>query len=178
MANLGIRPETRLRSSAFFDRIRVAGRRSPKANREHRLPISLHRRRPGTAIASSGTEIATIFARALQDLIAFLSGFEFNAHGVEKLAVENSESLDHHMSGEILCQPMNFLGDRAQSARSVINRIHRCDHGEEHLRCADIARGFVAPNVLFAGLEREPVAWPAGGIVRETPTSRPGMWRL
>ena len=109
--------------------------------------------------------------RALQDFVTLRTLLELHAYGVEKFAVENSESLGPHSIGEIFCQPMNFLGDGAQSAWAVINRIHRRDHGEEHLRCADVTGGFIAANVLFAGLKREPIAWSAGGIVRNADES-------
>src|SRR5438132_12047048 len=61
---------------------------------------------------------------------------------------------------------MDALRNRAQTARSMVNRIHRRDHGEEDLCRANIAGGFVAADVLFARLEREPIAWFALGIVR------------
>src|SRR5450755_2562402 len=61
---------------------------------------------------------------------------------------------------------MDAFRDGAESVGAMVDRIHRRDHREEHLRCADITRRFVSPNVLFAGLECKPVAWAAGGIMR------------
>ena len=61
---------------------------------------------------------------------------------------------------------MNALGDRAQTIRSVINRVHRCDDGEKHLRRADVARRFVATDVLLARLQREPIAGLSSRIMR------------
>ena len=61
---------------------------------------------------------------------------------------------------------MDALGDGAQAVRSVINRIHRCDDGEQNLRGADITRRFVATDVLLARLQREPITRPPVGIVR------------
>src|SRR5205085_6528017 len=49
--------------------------------------------------------------QVLKDFITFLSVLECNADGVEKLPVEHSESFDHQTSGEIVCQPVNLLGD-------------------------------------------------------------------
>ena len=60
---------------------------------------------------------------------------------------------------------MNAFCDLAQSAWAVIDGVHRGDHGEENLRRADITRRFVAADMLFAGLEREPVTGAAGRIV-------------
>jgi hypothetical protein len=39
----------------------------------------------------------------------------------------------------------------------VVNGIHRGHHSEEHLGRADVARRFVAADVLLAGLEREAI---------------------
>ena len=60
---------------------------------------------------------------------------------------------------------MNSLGDCAQTARAMINRVHRRDHGEKNLRRANVARRFVAADMLFARLERESIGWPTFGIV-------------
>ena len=72
-------------------------------------------------------------------------------------------------SAQTVCQltrqPMNTLGDRAQSVRSVINRIHRRDDGEKNLGRADVARRFVATDVLLARLQREAISRAAFGIV-------------
>ena len=72
---------------------------------------------------------------------------------------------------------VNALRDRAQAMRAVINGVHRGHDGEKHLRGADVTGGFVAADVLFARLQREPVRGPASASC-ETPTSRPGIWRL
>src|SRR4051812_10177422 len=42
-----------------------------------------------------------------------------------------------------------------QPLRPVITGIHRSDVGEQCLRCADVAGGFLAADVLLAGLQRE-----------------------
>ena len=49
---------------------------------------------------------------------------------------------------------MNAFRNGAQSLRSVINRIHGCHHRQQTLGGANVGCGFVAPNVLFSGLER------------------------
>ena len=48
----------------------------------------------------------------------------------------------------------------------MIDRIHRRDDGEKDLRRADVARRFVAPDVLLAGLQSESIGRTAFGIVR------------
>src|ERR1044071_7505232 len=49
----------------------------------------------------------------------------------------------------------------------MVDRVHRCDHGEEYLRRANITRRLIAADVLFTGLEGESVSRPAGCIVRD-----------
>ena len=59
----------------------------------------------------------------------------------------------------------------------MIDGVHRRHDREQHLRRADVARGFLAADVLLARLQREAIGGPAGGSF-ETPTRRPGIWRL
>ena len=66
---------------------------------------------------------------------------------------------------------MKVLGNFPQTARAVVNRVHRRDDGEEHLRRANVTRSFVAANVLLARLQCEPVRGPAFGVVRNTDES-------
>ena len=51
-------------------------------------------------------------------------------------------------------------GDRGQSPRSVVHRVHRGHHGQQHLRGADVAGRLFPADVLLAGLQREPVGRP------------------
>src|SRR5258707_13660728 len=60
---------------------------------------------------------------------------------------------------------MNSLGDCAQTAWAMIDRVHRRDHSEKNLRRANVARRFVAADMLFARLQREPISGPTFGIV-------------
>src|SRR5437763_255915 len=60
---------------------------------------------------------------------------------------------------------MNAFRDRAQAAWAVIDGIHGCNHSEENLRRANVARGFVASDMLFACLQREPVTGSTGRIM-------------
>src|SRR5207244_4841115 len=61
---------------------------------------------------------------------------------------------------------MDALGDCAQTARAVINRVHRRDDSEKNLRGANITGRFVAANVLLAGLQCESITRPAFSVVR------------
>ena len=57
--------------------------------------------------------------------------------------------------------------DPAQSIRAVINRVHRCHDGEQHLSGADVRGGLLTTDVLLARLQREAVRGPALGIHRD-----------
>ena len=57
--------------------------------------------------------------------------------------------------------------DPPQSLGAVVDRVHRGDDGEEHLRGADVARCLLAPDVLLARLKCHAQAGPAGAILRD-----------
>src|SRR5436309_892913 len=61
---------------------------------------------------------------------------------------------------------MNALGNRAQSFGAVINRIHRRNDGEENLCRADVARCFVAADVLLARLQGEAICGSTSSVMR------------
>ena len=49
------------------------------------------------------------------------------------------------------------LGDPLQAGRAVVDRVHARDHRRQDLRRADVRRRPLAPDVLLARLQREPV---------------------
>jgi hypothetical protein len=51
--------------------------------------------------------------------------------------------------------------DRGQAAGTVVHRVHRGHHGQQHLCGADVTGRLFPPDVLLAGLQREPVGRPA-----------------
>ena len=67
--------------------------------------------------------------------------------------------------GQAAGEVMHTTGNSPQSFRSMIDRIHRGHDREKHLRRADVARRFVAADVLLARLQREPVSGASGGIM-------------
>jgi hypothetical protein len=50
---------------------------------------------------------------------------------------------------------MDALRDLAESLGTVINGVESGEIGEQRLGCADVARGFFASDMLFAGLESQ-----------------------
>src|SRR5258708_23329754 len=61
---------------------------------------------------------------------------------------------------------MHALGDGAQTARAVINGIHRRNDGEKDLRRANVTGRFFAPDVLLARLQGQTIRGPTFGIAR------------
>ena len=63
--------------------------------------------------------------------------------------------------------PVHGPCDMAQAFGAVIDRVHRRDHGEQHLRGADVRGRLLAADVLFAGLQREAIGRRAARIHRQ-----------
>src|SRR6266576_2243025 len=63
---------------------------------------------------------------------------------------------------------MSALGDCPQTARTMIDRVHRRDDRQKNLRRANVTGGFVAANVLLARLQRKAISRSAFGIVRNS----------
>ena len=91
---------------------------------------------------------------------------EIDVDGVEELVVREGVAELLEAIGQAAGEVVHAARDPAQAFRSVINGIHRGHDGEEDLGRADVARRFVAPDVLLARLQREAIGGPAGGIVR------------
>ena len=62
---------------------------------------------------------------------------------------------------------MDAAGDAAQAVRTVVGAVHAGHDGQEHLCGADVARGAVALDVLFARLNRHAQGGCAGGIAAD-----------
>src|SRR5262249_46793754 len=73
--------------------------------------------------------------------------------------------------GQAAGEVMHTKGNSPQSFWSMIDCIHRGHDREKHLRCADIARRFVAADVLLTRLQREPVSGASRGIMGNTDQS-------
>ena len=52
---------------------------------------------------------------------------------------------------------MHAARNRLQALGTVIDRIHRSNHGQQDLRRANVRCRLLAPDVLLAGLQRQPV---------------------
>ena len=62
------------------------------------------------------------------------------------------------------CVQMDPLRNGAQTHRPVKHGIERCHHRQQRLRGTDIAGRLLAPDMLLAGLQRQPIGAVAAGI--------------
>ena len=70
--------------------------------------------------------------------------------------------------GEHLGETVNAARDPAKTLWAVINAVHARHDREEDLRGTDIARSFVAPDVLLTRLDREPKSSVSSHVLRDT----------
>ncbi|GAA3420666.1 hypothetical protein GCM10018952_64650 [Streptosporangium vulgare] len=86
-------------------------------------------------------------------------------HGVEEGVVHDLDAALAQALGEHDGVPVGAPADPAQALGAVVDGVHAGDHGEQHLRGADVAGGLLAADVLLAGLEREPVRGAPVGVL-------------
>ena len=85
---------------------------------------------------------------------------------VEKARHQHLKTDPAQAFGDDARHTVNASRDPAKTFRPVIDRVHRGDHREQHLRGADVRRRLLATNVLLARLQREAVRMAAVGIDR------------
>ena len=66
---------------------------------------------------------------------------------------------------ELGSEGMDTFRDRTKTVRPMINRVHRRHDSEEDLRRANIARCFIATDVLLARLHCETISGATVGVV-------------
>ena len=76
---------------------------------------------------------------------------------VEKRVVDYGDAQPLQTGREDAGQAMDPRRDRRQPERPVIDRVHRRDHGEQHLRGADVRCRLLPPDVLLARLQCQPI---------------------
>ncbi len=65
------------------------------------------------------------------------------------------------------CAGVDVLRDDLEPLRTVVDGVHGRDDGEQDLRGADVRGRLLAADVLFAGLQGEPVGGAAGRVDRD-----------
>ena len=89
-------------------------------------------------------------------------------HGVKVLVVHQRIA---ERGGDRLGVAVHAARDAGQPVGAVIARVHRRHHRQQHLRGADVAGRLVAADVLFAGLQRQPVGGRTVGVQGHTDQS-------
>ncbi len=102
-------------------------------------------------------EVPTMSRRRCADRVRFASLGKPHKDRVEERERSGVETLLFQRLREQSREEMRACGNFPKPIRAVIDRVHRCHHREEHLRRADVARRFVAADVLLAGLERKSI---------------------
>ncbi len=76
-------------------------------------------------------------------------------HRIEERLGYHLDAAAPQPSGQHRSHPVRPPRDVPQPVRSVVYRVHRGHHGQQHLRGADIAGGLLPANVLLTGLQRQ-----------------------
>ena len=84
--------------------------------------------------------------------------FDFDANCVEEIFVRDFQAERPQTICELTRQAMNAFGDCPQSSWAVIHSIHRGNHSKKNLRRANVARRFVATDVLLSRLQRKSIS--------------------
>ena len=116
------------------------------------------------AVAVDRPQVVARHLRPLQDRLR-------RARRADRQRVEPAFVLDREAEAlqprrEDVGQAMGPLRNAREPLRPVIDRVHAGDDAEQHLRRADVAGRLLAPDVLLAGLEREPQRLPPAAVHR------------
>ena len=115
--------------------------------------------------AVTDAEIDLLGKRPGNDRVAL--GADVYRYRVEERLACKLEAEPPQACGQHGCAAMNIACDLGQPLRAVIDRIHRGDHRQQHLRGADVGGGLLAANVLLAGLQGEAIGRLAPRIHRQ-----------
>ncbi len=110
-------------------------------------------------------QIDPLRLRAGDDLDLLRAGFD--GHGVEERLAGRCKAELAQAGGEHGGATMHPACDVGQALGPVIDRIHRGDHGEQHLRGADVGGRLLAADMLLAGLQGEAIGRRTARIHRQ-----------
>ena len=111
-------------------------------------------KRDANRVFINRTEIHPVDFGGFQDFSDGLSG-QTNTERIEIILSGNFVAEFGQAGGESLGQCMDTLRNLLQSFRPVIDGVKRGHVGQQRLRGADVAGGFLAPDVLLACAERQ-----------------------
>ena len=95
----------------------------------------------------------------------FSAGAEVEMDGVVELLGQQIDAGALEAFGQDGGQTVDTAGDGAQAFSAVIDGVHAGHVGQQDLRRTDVGVGFLATDVLFAGLQRHAVGRLAAGIL-------------
>ena len=164
----GLREKTGAALQCFGNAVRRARVRRGTAERfEHRLHVIIGDRFVYGQCERIGAEHAKVVTGRIRRRVD--SGrLRARAHDerVEETLRRHVEPMPPQARDEGARFTMHGGCDRVEPVTAVIDRIEARDDGRENLRRADVARRLLAPDVLFACLQREAIRAPAFGIDR------------
>ena len=145
------------------------GGASPSAKARHSASISA----PGRGLVAGDAEAVAVdrpqvVARrlgALQDFCG--TARRADRERVEPALVLDGEAEAHEPCRQDVGEAVDAPRDPLQPLRPVIDRIHAGDDAQQDLRRADVAGRLLAPDVLLAGLERQPQRRPGAAVDRD-----------
>ncbi len=97
-----------------------------------------------------------------------VGGRDVDGEGVEEGVGKRGETGEGELFGEPGGGAVGAAGDGFEALGAVKDGVHGGHDGEEDLGGADVAGGFLAPDVLFAGLEGEAEGGATVGVVGDT----------
>ncbi len=109
---------------------------------------------PHSPAATARRLIRSARARAM---ISALPLADRDRERVEEGLVQRRKAEPAQPVGEDRRSPVNAARDVGEAIGAVINRIHRGDYREQHLRGADVRGRLLAPDMLLAGLQGEAI---------------------
>ncbi|CUK20922.1 hypothetical protein RUE5091_04573 [Ruegeria denitrificans] len=91
-----------------------------------------------------------------------------NRDGVEEHFRLNGKARLFQTSGQARGLAVHRLRDGLDAVGAVIDRVHRRNHRQQRLRGTDVRVGFLAADMLFAGLQRQAVCLVATAVDADT----------
>ena len=112
------------------------------------------------------TQVEARSAGALHDRLLLRSGVD--TQRIEEMRVQRRVAAGLQSTRQHLGEAMDAPGNGPECVRAMIDRVERGHQREQRLCGADIARRFLAPDMLLAGLHRHAIGLVAACIDRDS----------
>src|SRR5699024_5528336 len=100
----------------------------------------------------------------VEDLLGGGGIGQVDHHGVEEVLGGQGVAAGGEGGGQPTGLAVGVLGDLLQPSRTVIDGVEAGADGQQRLGRADVGSGLLSADVLFAGLQSQPVGRPTGVI--------------